>query len=343
MADQAEERIEEEQEESSVGGDLREVIDKLEAVTDEDHEEHAAEEQAAAPEKTKEEVPAEAAEKESEPVSEPIKSAYKAPLDWGPKLKQEFGKLPESVQKVIHDRELSVNNVLRQTAQERRTAQEFNTIVSEFRGLMAAEGIQEPLQGIRGLLATTAQMAMGNQDMKAAKIAQLVRHYGVDIEKLDAALVGEQPQQQQPQPIADPRLDYVFNRMQQAEENAQLNMVQKADSTIHEFGADAKNEFFEDVRASMADFLDVAAKHGQEMSLREAYDRACAINPEISQIIAERNAQHRGQTSAEHAAQKANAASSISGRSGGMTGGADVEGGSIRDILESQFSQTGRV
>lgn len=348
MAEQAEKF--EEEKPDSVGDDLRDVINKLEADVAEDDEIHAEEEQAAAPEKAEEEVPREKAEKEGEPVPEPVakqpKTKLKAPVDWGPKLRAEFSKLPETVQKAIHDREVAVNNVFQQTAQERRVAQEFSRITTEFAGLMAAEGVQDPLQGVRGLLMTTAQLAMGNQQMKAAKIAQLIRHYNVDIETLDATLVGEQPkaQQQQPQPISDPRLDYVFNRLQQAERQQQQNLHYKANQTIHEFGADPQNEFFDDVRESMADFLEVAAQHGQQMSLKQAYDRACAIHPEVSQMIAERTAQQRGAASAERAAGKMNAASSISGRpSSGMTGGGDMEGGSIRDILEAQFSQTGRI
>ena len=350
MADQAEQVEElESAKPDSVGDDLRDVINRLEADVAEDDEIHAEEEQAAAPEKAEEEVSREKTEKEGEPVSEPVakqpKTKLKAPVDWGPKLRAEFVKLPETVQKAIHDREAAVNNVFQQTAQERRVAQEFSRITTEFAGLMAAEGVQDPLQGVRGLLMTTAQLAMGNQHMKAQKIAQLIRHYGVDIETLDAALVGEAPKAQpQPQQIADPRLDYVFNRLQQAERQAQQSLHTKANQTIHEFGADPQNEFFDDVRVSMADFLEVAAQHGQQMSLKQAYDRACAIHPEVSQMIAERTAQRRGASSAERAAGKMNAASSISGRqSTGMTGGSDMEGGSIRDILEAQFSQTGRI
>ena len=163
MADQAEHVEELETEKpDSVGDDLRDVINKLEANVAEDDEIYAEEEQAAAPEKAEKEVSAEATEKEGEPVPEFVakqpKSKLKAPVDWGPKLRAEFSKLPETVQKAIHDREVAVNNVFQQTAQERRVAQEFSRISTEFAGLMAAEGVQDPLQGVRGLLMTSVIM-----------------------------------------------------------------------------------------------------------------------------------------------------------------------------------------
>jgi hypothetical protein len=345
MADQDIEVVEQETADStetvereSVGDDLRHVIETLEAETVEGHEEPQ-ETEAGAPEETQEEVPAQEARDSEQPAPEPVK--IKPPLDWSPTLKQSFKELPNEVQQAIHDREVAVNNVMQQTANDRRMAQEFNNVVGEFRGLMAAEGVQNPLQGVRGLLATTAQLAMGNKEAKANKIAQLIKHYNVDIETLDQALVGEAPQQQQPP--ADPRIDWMMNQMQQAQQAQQQQVVQGANQTIHEFAADPNNEFFDDVRMVMADFLDVSAKNGQHMSIQEAYDRACASNPEIAQIQAQRRAQQSGMNAEQHLQQKNNAAASISGKASGGSSAQPMEGGSIRDILETLTEGSGRI
>jgi hypothetical protein len=333
--------------ESSIADDIRNVIETLEGDEPAGGESQEVagppsdEAEAAAPQETQEEVqPQEGTEV---PESQP-KPTHKPPLDWSPQLKEEFGNLPEPVQKAIHEREVTVANLFQNLSQDRRVAHDFNNIVSEFSGLMAAEGVQDPMQGVRGLLVTTAQLAMGNKASKAQKIADLIRHYDVDIESLDQVLSGEALPQQEAQPVSDPRLDYVFNRMQQAEQSSQQHMIYDAQQSIEQFGSDPKNEFFDNVRYDMADFLDVAAQHGQQMTLEEAYDRACALNPDISAVIAQRRAQEQGQTAQAALKNKTNAAASISGVAGrAQPMGDPPEGGSIREILESQIGGEGRI
>jgi hypothetical protein len=161
-------------------------------------------------------------------------------------------------------------------------------------------------------------------------------------------LAGESPQQNpnaQLEQLIDQRLAPVNQLMQQIEENRKNQVYQvqnQATQTIEQFKADQKNEFFDDVKLTMADFLDMAAQHNQHMSLQEAYDRACAMNPEIAQTIMERRAQGRGQTTAGHAEAKKRAASSVSGKASGNSN-AREEGLSIREALESAMGDAGRI
>lgn len=344
MADQ------ETQTESSLEEDLASVIDQmdLEDGPGEEEETHRPE---AEPEEAEAEaeVPAEEApEGEPEQPEQPA-VRLKPPIDWSPSLKNEFKNLKPEVQQAIHQREVAISNVLQNTAHERRLAQSFNNVVNQYRGLMAAEGVQDPLQGVQGLLMTTAQLAMGSKQQKAAKIADLIKHYSIDIETLDTMLAGQyQPNQE------DNRLEQMLNQrlapvdqlLQQLNQQRQYQYQQvenDAYQTIEQFGSDPNNEFFDDVRLAMADFLDVAAQRNQQMSLQEAYDRACAMNPEIAQIMAQRRSGQMAQSQSQRLAQKRGAASSIRGTraSGGATASAD--GDSIRDILESQLSGGGRV
>jgi hypothetical protein len=116
----------------------------------------------------------------------------------------------------------------------------------------------------------------------------------------------------------------------------------QAVQSIHEFGADPKNEFFDDVRMVMADFLDMAASRNQQMSLQEAYDRACALNPEIAQIMAHRRTSQGVRSNQRKIAQKAAAASSVTGRR--VASGSDEKGDdlSIRESLERSFGDAER-
>lgn len=330
----------------TIAEDLEAAVEQLglEETHEEESPEVAAEEVVATEEVPAEEAPVDAPETPEKPVGKVETAKIKAPVDWGPKLRQEFAKLPPHIQEKIHSREIEVSNVLQQTARERRTAQQFGQVVSEFRGLMAAEGVHDPIAGVRGLLSTTAQLAMGNQQTKARKIADLIKHYNVDIQTLDALLAGEAPPQGgQFEQLLEQRLAPVNQLLQQIEENKRNQMYQThqmATQTVSEFKSDPKNEFYEDVRLAMADFLDYAAAHNQPLTLQEAYDRACAMNPEIAEVIMQRRAAGRGEVSAGHAAQKKRAASSVSGRKSGVE---DESGGSIRDALKSAMGQSGRI
>ena len=91
--------------------------------------------------------------------------------------------------------------------------------------------------------------------------------------------------------------DYHSQTTQQTQANTQ--------QSIAEFSQDPANEFFEDVKADMADIFDLATKRGQKLSLKEAYDKAVALHPEISKVLSSRN-------NAQKVIQKKNASSSVS-------------------------------
>lgn len=55
----------------------------------------------------------------------------------------------------------------------------------------------------------------------------------------------------------------------------------------------------------MADMFDLATKRGQKISLQDAYDKAVAINPQISGVLNKRQ-------TAQSLTQKRNASSSVS-------------------------------
>lgn len=335
-------------EETSLSDDLNAVIDQLEGVED-DEEEGRPEEVSREEEEPQEEISADAEEEPEHRVEEPQAPAFKPPIDWSPGLREHWKNLSPEVQKAVHDREQQVNNVMQQTARDRKLAQGFNEVVSQYRGLMAAEGVQDPLQGIQGLLMTTAQLAMGNQQTKAQRIASLIKHYGVDIETLDSVLAGEQPQNN-----PDHRLEEMLNQrlapvnqlLEQLNQSRQQQYQQvqtQANDSIATFAADPQNEFFDSVRYAMADFLDVAAQNGIQMTLEEAYQRACALNPEINQIVSQRQQAQTLTSKADVMRRKANASSSVRGH---RAGGADADSKkerSLRDELEANFGGNERI
>jgi hypothetical protein len=180
---------------------------------------------------------------------------------------------------------------------------------------------------------------MGSPVQKAEMLAHLVKTYGVDIRALDDALVGVQPQetqQNQFEALIDQKMQPINQLMQQ------LNMLQQqgqqqtraqADQEVAQFAQSA--EFLNDVRNDMADLIDLANKQGRSLSLQEAYDRACAIHPEISKVMEQRRQTEAITGGNQRIAQKKMAASSLNGRQVGTGGG--VESLSIRDQLNAAW------
>ena len=330
----------EEVEQTDIESDINDVINRLEAETedsDDGLQEESTEVQAEAetseetPVKPEEEQPPEA-EPEPQPSSETPR--YSAPVDWPKDL--EYGELPEKAQEYIHQREVQVNQMLQSTAQERRTAQQFQQVVEPFRGLMAAEGVQDPLAAVQGLMNTTAQLAMGAPEQKARKIADLIQHYGVDLEVLDKTLAGqvpENPEQARFEQMLNQRLGGIEQRFNQIESQREMARQQSAGQAIQQFAQDPAHEFFPQVRTIMADFLDIATKRGQEMSLDEAYQRACMAHDEVSKTIAQRNMQQNKPA----VDQKKRAASSVKTGQPTKPEAPQMDDMDLRQMLENQM------
>lgn len=306
--------------------------------------------EAAEEETAQEEIPTEAAAVEPEAAvaenpDEPRVKQSSPPVSWGVTNKQEWDKLPNGVREEITAREQQVNQVMQETAADRRVAFQFNEMVNAYAPVIAAEGVQNPMEAIQGLMNITATLQQGGPQQKAERVAGLIKHYGIDIGMLDNVLAGEpvaNPQEQQLSQMLDQRLAPVNQLLEQFNQSKQQQaqaVEQEAGQTVEQFGSDPKNEFFMDVRDTMADFLDMASQRGQTMTLEQAYDRACALNPEIANIVASKRAQEQQAASQATIAGKTNAASSIVGRQAGASSKADL---SVADLMSTLWDeQTG--
>lgn len=264
-------------------------------------------------------------------------STEKPPLDWGVEVREEWKNLPESVKAHLHARDKHVNTMLQDGAENRKAGEGLNNIANSYKAIMDAEGVSDPLAAVEGLFKSVGTLRMGTQAEKAQKIAQFVQLYGVDINALDNALVGNPVSEADPMAaMIDERMAPVNQLLEQMNQNKQSMAQQQQTDTnnnIAEFGKTA--EFLEDVRDDMADLLQMAGKRGDTMTLQQAYDKACAINPQISNVMAKRASDATILGSQNNIAAKRNAASSISGNSGGHAN-ANSSGG-LRGALMNAF------
>lgn len=253
-----------------------------------------------------------------------------APLDWTPALREKWKDLDPAVKKQVMDRDKHVNQMLQDGAQSRKTGESLNGLAQSYKAILDAEGVSDPMQAVEGLFKTVGTLRMGSPQDKANTIAKMIQVYGVDINTLDAAIVGGQ---ETAAPAVDPTIQKMINDQMAPVNQLLNNMTLQQDNNVQtevQTFAGA-NEFYEDVKMTMADFLEVAAKNGQKMTMEDAYNRSCAINPEISKVKADRAMQENLLGNSSLMETKKRAASSV--RSNGADPTAVLLDDSIRGSL----------
>lgn len=291
-------------------------------------------------EKPAAEVKPDESKPEPEETEPDKKTEEKAPHSWSPANREQWGKLPAEVKAQITKRETEIEKAMRNTADSRRVAQQLAQTVEPYRQSMMAAGYRDPFQAIDTLFRAEATLRGGTQAEKARQVVDLIKQYGVDVQTLDAALTGQAPTQQQPgndiEQLLEQKLapfQQFITAQQQREQMAKQAEVEKAKQAVQQF----EGEFLSDVRMDMADIMDLAHKNGRPMTIQEAYDRACALHPEISKVIAQREEQKRlmGTTAAVEK-KKTAANASLTGRQGGNPAPTGNE--SLRDVLENAWN-----
>jgi hypothetical protein len=180
---------------------------------------------------------------------------------------------------------------------------------------------------------------MGSPEQKAVKMAAMIQHYGIDINALDSALVGQTPT---PSPNAEMEhmlnermapVNQLLNEINSRNDQAQQRTVADAESSVAAF----EGEFLSDVRNDMADLIDMASARGQEMTLKDAYDKAILLRPEIQTVLSDRKSNEDLLGNQNKINGKRAAASSLSGRQSGdgKGGGAMSLRGSILDAWDA--------
>lgn len=268
------------------------------------------------------------------PLGDKTYATDKPPQSWRPAQKAKWAALDPEVRQEVIRRERDMERTLGDTAQARQVAQQFHQTVSPYMARIQSLGVP-PMTAITELLKADHLLTTAPKTQRAAFMAKMIKDYGVDVQELDAALAG--------QPTTDPVEEKVSAMLKQrmapyeqfmAQRQSELQQAQQAQqekvaSTLAEMQANVeKYPDFESLRGDMADIIDLQAKKGVYVSLDQAYNRAVAMNPEVSQRVADLN-KSRSQTQAARdantRAQRAKAAAkSVGGAPIGGTAGAPV-------------------
>lgn len=284
------------------------------------------------------------------PKSGPKPQGEKAPASWRPDIREHWASLPEPVRAEIARRETEVQRTLQDTAEARKTAESINQVIQPYMPFIKAEG-SNPLQAIDNMMSTAARLRTGTAPELATMMAGIINQFGTGrfgnsfIEILDGALAGQtprvDPQQAAVEQVINQRLapvQQMLTQFQQAQAAQQQRVQQQAVSEVNNFLAQA--EFGNDVREDMADLLESAQRRGQNLSLADAYKKACLMNDSIRSVISQRM-QTKGAQQTTQAAQKARqAAVSVSG--GAPVGALQQPTTDVRSAIEAAISMSSR-
>ena len=267
-------------------------------------------------------------------------SDIKAPLGFSPASREEWDKVPQVVKEQIAKREAGMAEAMANTKAAKTTHNHLNKLANNFAPILAAEGVTDPMQAVEGLFNTVAELRMGSPAQKAAKIGDLISQYGVDIGMLDQALTGQAPadtQETQFASIIDQKLapiNQIMEQLNQIQAGKQQESTAAVNQEVANFTQTA--EFINEVRNDMADLIDMASSRGQNLSLQDAYDKACMFNSEVSTVLARRKEAEALTQQKNSLEAKRRAGSSVAGTRAGVV---TSQPNSLRAQIEKSWDQ----
>lgn len=259
-----------------------------------------------------------------EPLSEvaepPSQVVTRPPSSWSPAAKAAFADLPDDVKAAVAKREREIDAGLRSKAEEVKRYEPLEQAIAPYRQKWQVAGVDEA-QAVKQLLAASDWLERD----PANAIAYLARQYGVNVGGQPQAQPQHPAQPNQGQPPEFQQLQAEIARLrQQVEQASQAPIL----SEVEAFKSDPANLYFDNVRDDMALLIDA----GKAKTLREAYDMACYMNPEIRPLLMQAPAPVQQKAKVEQAKR---AAASITGSPGNPV--QPKSNGSIEDDLRSAF------
>ena len=251
----------------------------------------------------------------------------KPPQAWKAAQKAKWDKLDPDIRQEVIRRERETTQVLNESTQARQFAQQFHSTIQPYLARLQSAGAP-PLQAIQNLLAADHLLSTAPKAQKAQYLAKLINDYGVDILELDAALTGKEPVD----PVAS-RVETLLQQrlapyqqfmqtQQQREQLAAQQENQKIQVAVEQMGQMTdKFPHFDQVRNEMADAIEIYSKRGVYLSLEEAYNKAVAMDPDLSKQGANLMQTQQLQAANKRAQRALNASASVGGAPVSSTGG----------------------
>ncbi|MCJ9691605.1 hypothetical protein MOV76_08140 [Rhizobium sp. PRIMUS64] len=253
------------------------------------------------------------------PEQQPAATTHRVPPGWSAEAKAQFGTLPPEVQAAVAKREQEVDNGFR-VLQDYKGLEEFTPIVRQA-GTTHADVMRKAIDWEQSLIRDPVNTVIHVAKMAGVNLSALVNGQTEQI-------LQRQPQQAQQQPRPQP-----VNVEATVE---QVLRKRDTETQVNAFISDPANVHAEAVLDDMVALISA----GRAANLKDAYDAACWMRPDIRQQLISQTAQPAIDPNAQRAAaadQARKASRSISGSSapGPTRGVAADQPTSIRDSLRS--------
>jgi hypothetical protein len=216
---------------------------------------------------------------------------FNPPNSWRADERQHWNSLPDPVKSILTRREQDFSRGIEMYKEAANYGAALKQAIGPHESLLMQENPNGVGAAIAGMAQTVTGLRQGTPMEKAQTIAHFIRHYGVDIGTLDDILAGNAPGPGAPDPVSEaiqremaPIKEFMTS-YQQSQQKHQQAQISGYNSAIDEFAASGKAPYFDYVVDDMADIMEMAGRRGTKMSLEQAYERACALNPEVSSAI----------------------------------------------------------
>ena len=267
-----------------------------------------------------------------EPLDQPADDLSAAPRTWRKEAAAAWANVPDVVKQEIAKREADMFKGIEQYKQYSNIGSGFSQILNPYLPVLQRDGIN-PFQHVNDLLNVHYTLVTGTPEQKLGLLQNIAQQFGVPLDSLVPA---------DEQSYVDPQVATLQARINQLESLQQQQLQQHFDqrrasveSEIQAFAADtATNPYFEAVAPTMSDLI----QKGQAANLREAYDKAVWIVPEIREKMIASVTAKQQQQRAEHA-QRARMATSANVRTTPKSVSGTAPLGSMDETIEAAFQE----
>ena len=296
---------------------------------------------------TPERKPTDEASEQAAPTGEPSQqlgappTTERAPQSWTPAEREGWAALPETARTAITKREQEHAVLLQNTAQQRQFGDNFNRMVQPFQQMFNAQGV-DAMTGVRNVMQTASVLQSGNAQQRAQAVHQILRDFDVSVSMLDDLIVGQAPKEAPPMSAEMQAMSnqlaqqnqYIQSQRQREQQGVQQKQ-HAINAEVATFMNDPVNEFAHDLRPVMQQFMSMATQQGQQLSLKDCYNRALQTRPDLQTMVSNRKS---SMTSQQRLAAARSAGSSVaqnSGEGGGPAAPDDVRGAIVEamDLL----------
>lgn len=265
----------------------------------------------------------------------------RAPASWKGDAKKVWAELPLAARQEVIRRERDTSRVLQESAQDRQRVSQIQEVLAPHMDRIKEVYQGNPLTAINNLMGVERTLMTGDTNAKAQLVANMINHFKIDVGVLDSLLSGQASASAQPDQLQgveqlisrklQPMMSFIERQQQIERQQAQQAESQMA-SAVEQMATDPKFPYFEEVRAEMADIIEIAAKRGVTISLPEAYEKAVRMNDDTYQASGAREASQSNTQAALQAHQAAQKAKGAAVSVSGSPSGNGINAGNVTDL-----------